>query len=589
MTLGKSILQQIQETVIQYARAISHVIKVDVEIVDNRLTRIAGTGVYQNQVNENMSAKGFVYQQVLASGKTQLIEDPGFNELCQCCPQQACCDEKLEICTPIKLGQDIIGVIGLICFTHEQKKHVQGNLEAFQQFLLQIAEFISAKAYVHQETERSQARMTLLNQVINSVDKGVIILDDSSRIVQMNSSAGKQLRLLPDDVNQTISIEATGDWIMGAEEFKVNVGNKTFKLMGKLLSVAPGLEAYDKIFIFNELKSLKSDIVGLTNVAKTVTLQNIIGNSECIKQIKSKIRKIANSNSTVFITGESGTGKELIAGAIYAESNRRSKPFIAINCGAIPDTLLESELFGYVKGAFTGADPRGKIGKFELANKGVIFLDEVGDMPLYLQVKLLRVLQDHKLVRIGSNQLIELDVRVIAATNKNLKELIQEKKFREDLYYRLNVIPLEVPPLRERREDIPAIASAIMEKYSRLFDKRIAAIDEQAMDILMRYPWPGNVREMENTIEFMINMADEGGALTVDLLPKNLPEFFGSAEPSAAGPAIRPLYDVEQEYIMQAIKHYGDTTKGKQEAARRLGIGIATLYRKLQKNYQNNN
>jgi transcriptional regulator with PAS, ATPase and Fis domain len=583
--MGKSILQEIQETVIQYAQVISHVIKVDVEIVDNRLTRIAGTGVYQDRINEDMSQEGFVYQQVLALGEPQVIEEPGQHPLCRLCPRQDCCSEKMELCTPIKLDKDIIGVIGLICFTQEQKEYLLDNIDAFQQFLVQIAEFISAKAYVYLETERSQAMMKLLTQVINSVDKGVIVLDTDSKIVQINSSAIKQLLLSPAELDQTISIEATGDSILGAEEFKVAVGERCFNLMGELLSAAPGLAPYDKIFIFNEFKSLKSGIYGLTNVVKTVTLQHISGKSAAIEQVKNKIRKIADSNSTVFITGESGTGKELIARAVHAESNRCDKPFIAINCGAIPDMLLESELFGYVKGAFSGADPRGKIGKFELANKGVIFLDEVGDMPIYLQVKLLRVLQERKLVRIGSNQLIELDVRVIAATNKDLKELIQENKFREDLYYRLNVIPIEVPPLRNRIEDIPDIVGSMMAKYGQLFNKHVVSVDQPTMSILLRYPWPGNVREMENTIEFMINMADETGVLTLDTLPKNILDFAGAAEerPAAGVSAIRPLHEVEYEHILQAVKIYGESTKGKQMAAKQLGIGIATLYRKLEK------
>ncbi|MGV2643671.1 AAA family ATPase, partial [Clostridium perfringens] len=173
-----------------------------------------------------------------------------------------------------------------------------------------------------------------------------------------------------------------------------------------------------------------------------------LGQTKIMKELKNKVKKIALSTSTVLVTGESGTGKEVFARAIHNEGNRKTKAFVAINCGAIPDTLLESELFGYVKGAFTGADPMGKIGKFELANKGTIFLDEIGDMPIYLQTKILRVLQERKITRVGSNKEIDIDVRVIAATNKNLKELIKENKFREDLYYRLNVIPFEIPALR---------------------------------------------------------------------------------------------------------------------------------------------
>lgn len=586
--MKQSVLQEIQDTVLQYAQIISNVIKVDVEIVDVCMVRIAGTGIYQDRINEDMSEEGFVYKQVLATGEPQVIEDPGRHRLCKSCPKHGCCSEKMELCTPIKLGSKIIGVIGLICFTQEQKENLLGDFDTYCQFLNQIAEFISAKAYVHQENERNQAMMRLLTQVIDSVDKGVLVLDSHGRIAHSNSTAVRQLKLTPDRMEQIIGIRATGDSLLGAEEYTVTVGDKTFKSMGEVLSAASGLAPYDKIFIFNELKDFKSDIYGLTNVATNVTLQNIIGSSEAICQVKDKIRKVAESKSTVLITGESGTGKELIARAIHAESSRCDKPFIAINCGAIPDTLLESELFGYVKGAFTGADPRGKIGKFELANKGVIFLDEVGDMPLYLQVKLLRVLQERKLTRIGSNQLIELDLRIIAATNKDLKELIQENKFREDLFYRLNVIPLEVPPLRARTGDIAMIAQTMIEKYSRLFGKKVNSMDDETKEILCNYSWPGNVREMENTIEFMINMADAAGVLTKDTLPRNILEFAAAPITPAAMPTdgvtdsdIRPLQEVELEYIKKVVEHFGYNTKGKQLAAKHLGIGIATLYRKL--------
>ena len=578
--MEKTILQEIQEAVSQYAKVIAHVIKMDVEIVDARLFRIAGTGHYNTSINEDMSQEGFVYKQVLATGETQYIEEPGKHVLCTLCSKRGNCEEKMELCTPIKLKNEIIGVIGLICFDDEQKQRLVQDLSFYQLFILQIAEFISAKAYEHQENERNQQINDLLLQVINSVDKGVIVLNQQNQITQINNSALKQLQVESSCINEKIVIQATGDSLLGAEEYKVTLGKKTFNLMGELLSASPGLDVDHKIFIFNEIKNVKSGIYGLTNVSKSVNLDHIVGKSETIQQLKNKITKVANSNSTVLITGESGTGKELIARAIHSESNRSDQPFIAINCGAIPDTLLESELFGYVKGAFTGADPRGKIGKFELANKGVILLDEIGDMPIYLQVKLLRVLQERKLVRIGSNQLISFDVRVITATNKDLKKLIQENEFREDLYYRLNVIPLEVPPLRQRIDDIEFLVMSTMEKYCGLFNKEIQAIDRQTMEILLRYPWPGNVRELENTIEFMINMADDLGMLTQETLPRNVREYknhIGQVEDTS----IRLLSDVEHEHILKAIAFYGDNTRGKQMAAKQLGIGIATLYRKL--------
>ncbi|WP_371363362.1 Anaerobic nitric oxide reductase transcription regulator NorR [Sporomusa rhizae] len=579
--MKKSILQEIQDAVVQYAKIIAHVIRVDVEIVDTNLYRIVGTGVYDTGINEDMSREGFVYKHVLATGKPQFIEEPGKHELCNFCPKQGRCDEKLELCTPILLGDEIIGVIGLICFEEAQKKQLLQDLSFYQLFLEQIADFISAKAYERRESERNQRMMEVLFQVINNVDKGVLLLDKSSQIVQINDSAIKQLQLTENCMGKPVSIVATSDSMLGVEEYKVTINNTTYFLMGDLFSVSSGLSSYERIFIFNEIKNVKSGIYDLTKVAIPVTLDNIVGCAPVTQQLKAKLSKIADSNSTVLITGESGTGKEVVARAIHAAGNRSERPFIGINCAAIPDTLLESELFGYVKGAFSGADPRGKIGKFELANKGVIFLDEIGDMPLYLQVKLLRVLQERKLVRIGSNQLLSLDVRVIAATNKDLKELIKEKKFREDLYYRLNVIPLEVPPLRNRVEDIDLLVDSMMEKYGGLFRKKIRGIEQDTMNLLKQYSWPGNIRELENTVEFMINMADADGYLTRDTLPRS---FFDNkavlADEQQTG-YIKPLRQIEQDYILKAVRQFGDTTQGKLAAAKHLEIGIATLYRKL--------
>ncbi len=251
---------------------------------------------------------------------------------------------------------------------------------------------------------------------------------------------------------------------------------------------------------------------------------------------------------------------------------------------------MESELFGYVKGAFTGADPNGRMGKFELANEGVIFLDEIGDMPLYLQSKLLRVLQERKIVRIGSNQLMDIDVRVIAATNKDLKKMVREKRFREDLYYRLDVIPLRVAPLRERLEDIEDLTLFYSQRFAQKFGKKAPRLTEGVMDTLKRYRWPGNVRELENAVEYMVNLMGEDGTLDVSMLPEDiriksreevaLPEN-GSRKQTGAG-LILPLRELEKNAIRQALFQYGNHTAGKAMAARKLGIGMATLYRKIQ-------
>ncbi|ACQ54299.1 sigma 54-interacting transcriptional regulator [Clostridium botulinum] len=577
-----STLLEIQDTVAKYANIISSVIKVDVEIVDKNLCRIAGTGIYKDAINKDISKEGYVYDYVIKTGEKQIIKNPGQHYLCKKCNHRNNCLEKMLVCTPIILNDDIIGVIGLVCSEDSQRNHFIENFDSYIQMLYQISDFISTKSYEHLEIERSHMMVDLLNQIIDSVDKGVLVTKNNE-IVHMNTSAMKQLKLKANNTNKKITISSTSEYIMGGEVYTIVIDNEKFQLMGRIIPVFPVLSAYDTIFVFEEIKHLKSKICKVSGGREVIKVEDIIGESQAMVQLKNRIKKIASSSSTVLITGESGTGKEVIARAIHCESDKNTNPFIAINCGAIPDALLESELFGYVRGAFSGADPNGRVGKFELANKGIIFLDEIGDMPLYLQVKILRVLQERKLVRIGSNHLIDLDIRVIAATNKDLKKLIKENKFREDLYYRLNVIPLKIPPLRERKEDIELLMEMLIKKYNGLFGKSVYKIDKECKDILINYPWYGNVRELENAVEFMINMADDSGIVTMNMLPPSIvenknPQIYGAG----IGEDIRPLKEIEKEYILRALDIYGHDTRGKQLAAKRLGIGIATLYRKLE-------
>ncbi|MBY6951828.1 sigma-54 interaction domain-containing protein [Clostridium botulinum] len=577
-----STLLEIQDTVAKYANIISSIIKVDVEIVDKNLCRIAGTGIYKDAINKDISKEGYVYDYVIKTGEKQIIKNPGQHYLCKKCNHRNNCLEKMLVCTPIILNDDIIGVIGLVCSKDSQRNHFIENFDSFIQMLYQISDFISTKSYEHIEIERSHMMVDLLNQIIDSVDKGVLVTKNNE-IVHMNTSAMKQLKLKANNTNKKITISSTSEYIMGGEVYTIVIDNEKFQLMGRIIPVFPVLSDYDTIFVFEEIKHLKSKISKVSGGREVIKVEDIIGQSQAMVQLKNSIKKIASSSSTVLITGESGTGKEVIARAIHCESDKNTNPFIAINCGAIPDALLESELFGYVRGAFSGADPNGRVGKFELANNGIIFLDEIGDMPLYLQVKILRVLQERKLVRIGSNHLIDLDIRVIAATNKDLKKLIKENKFREDLYYRLNVIPLKIPPLRERKEDIELLMEMLIKKYNGLFGKIVHKIDKECKDILIDYPWYGNVRELENAVEFMINMADDSGIVTMDMLPANIVEnknFQGHG--MNIDEDIRPLKDVEKDYILRALDIYGHDTKGKRLAAERLGIGIATLYRKLE-------
>lgn len=583
-----SILLEIQETVMKYADIMSKVAQVEVEVVDANLFRVAGTGFFAEHVNEDMSAEAYVYRQVLQNGTMELIYNPGEEEICQNCPRKGDCKEQIEISMPIRLGDEIIGVIGLVGSSTEQKERVLGNETMYLELLEQIADFISVKAAEVTELKRRNVLLDTLDTVISHVEQGVLVLGKGDMIVDTNEAARKQLSLERPEGKSAL-VTATGDSLNHQNEYCVEIEGKEYVVMGHLYDLEGDLVRYSRVLIFESKKKVRTRYYELTNMVNPMGASNIIGSSSQTLHLQSEILKVAKSKSTVLITGESGTGKELVATAIWKASERKDRQFVAINCGAIPEPLLESELFGYVKGAFTGADPNGRMGKFELANKGVIFLDEIGDMPLYLQVKLLRVLQERKITRIGSNQVIPIDVRIIAATNKDLKEMIEKKQFREDLYYRLNVIPLKIAPLRERVEDIKDLVYHFAGRYAGIFEKKLVSITEKTMDRLQNYSWPGNVRELENSIEFMINMMEDDGVLDEDTLPDCIQEFKEKTEirKFISEGKIRRLKDLEQFEIQKALEQFGSDTDGKRRAAKELGISLATLYRKLEELSQN--
>ena len=302
--------------------------------------------------------------------------------------------------------------------------------------------------------------------------------------------------------------------------------------------------------------------------------EQIIGNSPALESVLEQVERVAPTDSTVLIEGETGTGKELIARAIHNISSRCGRPFIKLNCAAIPFDLLESELFGHEKGAFTGAIAQ-KIGRFETAHKGTLFLDEVGDIPLALQPKLLRVLQEQEFERLGSTRTQQVDVRLVAATHRNLADMAKRKEFRSDLYYRLNVFPIPLPALRERREDIPALVKHFVEIYARRMDKQIEHIPPEAMSALISHPWPGNIRELQNFIERSVILSSG------NVLCPPLSSLKGAAEAESLG-AIT-LEDAERDHIRKTLEQTRWVVAGPNGAAARLGIKRSTLYFRMQK------
>ncbi|SNT16140.1 PEP-CTERM-box response regulator transcription factor [Anaerovirgula multivorans] len=324
--------------------------------------------------------------------------------------------------------------------------------------------------------------------------------------------------------------------------------------------------------------ALQEEINFLREELEKNTGKTIIGNSPEIKEILGIVERVANTPATVLILGESGTGKEVIANAIHYSSQRCQKPYIKVNCGAIPENLIESELFGHEKGAFTGASAR-KIGKFEKAHGGTILLDEIGELDLPMQVKLLRVLQEKEFERVGGSEKVKVDIRVIAATNRDLYKMVQEERFREDLYYRLNVIPIEIPPLRERKGDIPLLINYFLEKFSNEVGRKNMKIDEAAREKMVNYHWRGNIRELENVIERMIILAQDN-----IITKKNLPYEIGEEEKRELSYSLPKegvnIEELERELILQALER---TEYNQTRAAQLLGMTRHTLLYRMDK------
>ncbi|WP_216828397.1 sigma-54 interaction domain-containing protein [Alkalihalobacterium elongatum] len=440
----------------------------------------------------------------------------------------------------------------------------------------------------------------ILEAVIDTAYECIVVVDKAGCVTYINQSYCEFLGVKMDDVfgkHVTEVIENTRMHEVletGKEEIaQLHYLNGTYMIAnrvpirhnGEIIGAVGNVVYRDK----EEWQQMNTHIKGLMSQLeyyreewqKTTgvkySLGDIVGKSEKIQQIHRQVQKVAASDISILLRGESGTGKELFAHAIHQLSNRSQKPFVKVNCGAIPEHLLESELFGYEEGAFTGAKKGGKPGKFQLANSGTIFLDEIGDMPLNMQVKLLRVLQEKEIEPVGAVKSKVIDVRVITATNRPLEKMVKEGRFREDLFYRVNVIPITIPPLRERVRDIILIAYALIEKITQKVGKRKLILSQEVEEVLLQYHWPGNVRELENVIEAAVHFAS-GNVITIEALPQYLKENVSLSTEEKTLKEI--LEETERKVIKNMlIKNNYDKLK----TAKSLNISKSSFYEKLAK------
>ncbi|WP_088189410.1 sigma 54-interacting transcriptional regulator [Desulfosporosinus sp. FKA] len=572
----------------QIAEAIATVVKIDIEIADKKLIRIAGTGRYHKGVGQSMDRQGYVYREVLRTGHQFVIETPGIHPLCGPCKARGNCSEKYEVVSPINVDGKAVGAIGMICFTEVQAKLIAENQHSYLIFLTKMAETIALKLKEQEFMAGLVSANHYLNSIIDCLDEGLLTTDLDGMILHFNQAAqglfsanllhpSSRLDSLfpPQIVAEILTVGKSAEDVVEREVYIESKKNQQHMLLralpmegeGGVKSLAVILRPFDEISRI--VHRLSSREVGYS-------IEDILGESECMCQIREQARVIAASRSTVLILGESGTGKEILARSIHNLSPRRQGMFMTINCTAIPENLLESELFGYEDGAFTGARKGGKIGKIELANKGTVFLDEIGDMPLYLQAKILRVLQERKIERIGGITASSVDVRIIAATHRNLEEMMAKGEFREDLYYRINVIPIYIKPLRERKEDLPILIQHFIEVYNQQLNKNVHDLSEGFRRRLQGYAFPGNVRELQNIIEYAMNLAEDS-RLTVDHLPVRMKQEELQEEYQDRF----NLERIERETILRCYQMTEGGARGKEKAAKALGIGLATLYRKL--------
>lgn len=588
-------LEQVSANGQQVAEAIAAVLKVEVEIIDTDLVRVAGTGKVRNDVGARL-LRGLVNKHVLETGRHIFINEAGFHHICLSCPLTGQCFYRASIVYPITIGPAVIGTISLIAFDDRQKETLGQHTESLIEFIGRMADLISSKVL---EKEAEAERMLMaghLEALVDTVYEGVIAVDGTGTITHFNRSA----ELMFKTEKERVIGKNARNIFPGLPLYEVLDGGRAFtsrevftgyegRKLHLLCTARPILTEDAKIAgvvasfsDFRETQKLAYEIIGNQ---EEITFDDIIGHSRPLIEVKERAGKIAGSHSTVLIIGESGTGKEIFARSIHSAGPQGHRPFIAINCGAIPETLLESELFGYEEGAFTGARKGGKPGKFELANGGTIFLDEIGNMSLYLQAKLLRVIQDRQIERVGGTRPAPVNIRIIAATNADLQVMVQKNLFREDLYYRLSVIPLMIPPLRERREDIPLLLEFFLKRFTGLLAKDIKGFTDRALSACLSHSWPGNVRELVNAVEYAVNL-EEGDLISPESLPPALREGNGPTSLEKLPPMSAPLptlAQLEKEAIARALEEYGWSDEGKVRAARALGVSRATIYRKIQK------
>lgn len=566
-------LEEIRPSVERFVTAVSHSLRLEVAVFDSNCQLFFCTPVYLKKKGRTVHTPSL---REVIENESVLVNTPGEMASCVGCRFKEHCPSTIEILCCIRADTDVAGVLAFTSFTKEGRRRISENTSVYLNAITEMANLFGGQI-LSISGGRGPANLdSNLIPIMELCEQPVLLTDAHGVILQYNQLAANLLKICDITTSSLWQIfpSAVVKRIMEGNDLfekSVTIANMATKISTRAILVDGQITGFF-IRISDNLKELSKE---------NRYFEGIIGTSPAIMEVQRMIRRIANSPSPVLITGETGTGKELIARAIHEQSHRNKYPFVAINCSSIPESLFESELFGYEEGSFTGAKKGGKLGKIEMAQGGTLFLDEIGEMPLFAQPKLLRILQEYELERVGSNKKIHLDIRIIAATNRDLNDMVAEKKFRSDLFYRINVINLKLPSLRTRRDDIIPIAENYIRKLKLKMNTPLTSISPEAAEILLNFDWPGNVRQLQNIIEYAANLCE-----TDTLMPSDFPEVMRICSETAVYPSLdgKPAASGssdKEDRLRELLEKYGYTLEGKKRIAAELNISLRTLYRRI--------
>lgn len=569
----------------------------DMALEDNKGLVLGGTGIWTKRVG-TYRPEGSYFDLTLKTGEPYACTDPKFSPQCYKCPIRSHCPYSITASYPIIFDGEVKGLIGYLGY---EKIHRDQFLEKKPVLMKALEELTSLVPIIDGSTRRGSLRCSsaLIEDILNEMYDGIIFLDSRLRVTYVNKAAslildskpgellGKKLNTrLPEVENEFKQFQKANT--LGLSRIYKKINTKISNRSQGLISLHQWNEPETRFIIFKDYFAYNQ-----TGALEGEEFEGIVGDSEAINYTKRQAKRLAETDASILIFGETGSGKELFANAIHRMSHRYKMPFVIVNCAAIPETLAESELFGYECGAFSGANQSGKPGKFEVAHGGTLFLDEIGELPLNAQSKLLRAVEQMEIEKVGAVQPTKIDIRIIAATNRDLKTLVGKGKFREDLYYRLNILPLNIPALRERREDIPFLMGHFLKIFGMPQIDLPQSLTTEIMGALITYDWPGNVRELKNTCQYLAVNYTGRPLLAKDLPPymrellmagrelNKLPRDCSQVEIKHAPCSKGAMESVNRVLIIQALSRFGHTTAGKRRAASSLGISLSTLYRKI--------